>query len=263
MATTDHLPDVFDLEPAAWSPRPAVYAVAVHYAQSTGRPIPSNREVFAALRHRGFTESTRKGVHGFNGIQTTPELAHAPRLARVVGTATAYKQGDRTDESRAALRTERTLNRWTHAEPGLSTAYDPWTTHTEPDEIRSTPWDELPEVLEPPVPTAPTLADGYSASTRITHVLVSRTETRWGPTPTWRCVYCHSPATTVDHFQPWEVTHDSRPANLVPCCTRCQLEKGARRPAEWDRFQNLPRAASAHLQAIASDPHWTAPHAHS
>lgn len=61
-----------------------------------------------------------------------------------------------------------------------------------------------------------------------------RAARRWGPRLRWACVYCgKKPANQIDHFVPYWQTADSRPANLVPACQRCNHEKRDRQPAEW------------------------------
>jgi hypothetical protein len=214
VATTD-LTDIFLLDPTAWSPRKAVYRVAATWAQDRGAALPSDREVFAALRSRGFRESKRRGVYGFNGIRTLPELAELPRLslADVPGTANAYKHGDRSRESLDALLVERSLRR-AAARGDLPVSAEPRDPFVLPD--RALPLEQW--------------FDGYSASTRVTSVLRARAEKVHGPRHSWTCYHggCRVPATTVDHIIPWSESHDSTPHNLRPSCPRHNFSRGAR-----------------------------------
>jgi hypothetical protein len=215
VVNTTGLGAVFDLDPDAWAPRKAVYAVAVAWAESSGRRVPTNREVIAALRARGFEESKRRGVVGFRGIRVTDELAAAPRLSRVPGTATAWRQGDRSPASREAAQVyemRRSLERREGRPEGAG------------------PWDPF----APAAPAPESLwFDGASYSTRVTSVLVARAETVWGPRHGWTCYHegCRFPATTVDHVVPWSVSHDSTPYNLRPACPRHNYGRGARSDA--------------------------------
>lgn len=230
MVDTTGLSDVFVLDPRAWSPRPAVYRIVVEWARCHSARVPTSREVFAALRNRGFREVKRRGRVGFLGIYTVPELAAAPALSRVAGTATAYKQGDRSDASREALgidRALRTLARRGGIERASSGLVDPFAAAAHASAA------SVPAEFPASAASAESLPDGYMRSTRVTRVLVARAEERWGAAPSWLCVYCGAPASTVDHFYPWRVTHDSSPSNLVPCCPRCQASKGASHPLEW------------------------------
>lgn len=211
MVDTTNLDAVFDLDPDAWSPRKAVYAVAVEWSRSTGRRIPTNREVNAALRARGFTESTRKGVRGFRGIRVTDDLAAAPRISKVPGTATAWRQGDRSTPSREAIEAYeglRTLQRQSES-PAPLAPYDPFVS---------------------PLAGWGTYMDDAAAHSRVTTVLVARAESVHGPRSTWTCYHpgCRMPATTVDHIIPWSISHDSTPLNLRPACPHHNSSRGAR-----------------------------------
>ncbi|WP_295790901.1 HNH endonuclease signature motif containing protein [uncultured Microbacterium sp.] len=216
MARLSDLSEVYDLsDPAAFAPRPAVYRVAVAWAESTGRPAPSNREVYAALRARGLREVTRRGVPGFVGVTVPAELAAMPRLARVPGTASAWRQGDRSRASREAYELAESVRALARRGDGFGGP---------------------PPASSPRDPFAPVLAgwggyfDGASPSTRDTAVLVARAESVWGPSPDWTCQHpgCRAPATTVDHVVPWSVSRDSTPLNLRPMCRRHNLGRGAR-----------------------------------
>jgi 5-methylcytosine-specific restriction endonuclease McrA len=241
MATPLDLTGVYVLDAAAWSPRTAVYRVAVQWAQDTGRPVPTNQEVFTALCKRGFRESKRRGTLGFNGIAVPADVAAAPRLSRVAGTVTAYKQGDRSPESRAAASTDAAMRALARRDDAAR---------------RTGLWDPFTE--SGPVPELSTLLDGASVHTRVSRVLVSRAETRWGSATNWHCVYCGNPARTVDHWAPWTRTRNSRPANLVPCCGRCQNLKGSREPDEFMRSRGISETRIAELRDIAANPDWHA-----
>lgn len=110
--------DIFVVDdPRAFSPRTAVYNLAAGTLAERGLPVPSNQEVYAFLRRQvGIREVTRRGVRGFLGITTVPEL-HA--AARVVpsGTASARKhRGDESDQAREAAIAQR-LRRSSTARP--------------------------------------------------------------------------------------------------------------------------------------------------
>lgn len=256
--THDRLHDNYVLDDSAWSPRTAVYTQATRYAELHGLPIPSDREVYSSLRLRGFRESTRKGVRGFHGIRTAPALATVKRPTRIPGTSSGYRSGDRSTASLDAVRIDRSIKKAHTKDPGLSAQqYDPWAVHAEPAMIQTSPLPPLEPI--PALPTSPTLPDGAARHTRVTRVLVTRTESRWGPAPGWSCVYCGAPGTTVDHFQPWSESHDSSPANLVPCCTGCQGSKLDKDPATWMASAGVPTDAAAFLTRIATDPGWTHP----
>lgn len=98
------LADIFVVDdPRAFSPRTAVYNVAATTLADLGLPVPSNQEVYAFLRREvGIREVTRRGVRGFLGITTVPDLHAQPRLVPT-GTASARKhRGDDSDQARAA-----------------------------------------------------------------------------------------------------------------------------------------------------------------
>lgn len=46
------------------------------------------------------------------------------------------------------------------------------------------------------------------------------------------CVYCLSPATTIDHVLPRSRGGSHAPRNLAACCLSCNLKKRARTPDE-------------------------------
>jgi hypothetical protein len=47
------------------------------------------------------------------------------------------------------------------------------------------------------------------------------------------CYYCGWPATEVDHIIPGSRGGGHEDENLVPACSRCDLQKGAHTPEEW------------------------------
>lgn len=211
MASPLDLAEVFDLaDPLAFAPRPAVYRVAVEWARASSRPVPTNREVFAALRARGFREVTRRGVRGFLGVTVSRGLAAAPRLSRVPGTATAWDQGDRSRASREAYELrEATRAMYRREGEPLGPPRDPFSR-----ELAG--WGGY--------------VDGASSSTRDSAVLRRRAESVHGPVHLWSCYHegCAAPATTVDHVVPWSVSRDSTPLNLRPACPRHNYSRGAR-----------------------------------
>lgn len=101
----DGLADIFDLDPAAWAPRPAIYRIAYEYTSRTGPGITS-RELFAILRARGFRDSKRKGVNGFVGIRVPESIASLPALVPE-HSASSYRRGDRSTEARHARARQR------------------------------------------------------------------------------------------------------------------------------------------------------------
>lgn len=54
-----------------------------------------------------------------------------------------------------------------------------------------------------------------------------------------RCSYCGDAATHVDHFLPVSKYPNAAfdISNLVPCCQRCNLEKGDMSPVEWFSYR--------------------------
>lgn len=211
MAQPLDLSEVYDLsDPLAFAPRTAVYRVAVEWARATSRPVPTNQQVFAALRSRGLREVKRRGVRGFLGVTVAADLAAAPRLARVPGTATAWDQGDRSPASRDAYEL-REATRAMYRREG-----EPLGPPRDPFSGEHAGWGGY--------------VDGASASTRDPEVLRRRAESVHGPAHSWRCYRdgCDAPATTVDHVTPWSVSRDSTPLNLRPSCRAHNLARGAR-----------------------------------
>jgi len=100
----DGLDRIFDLDPAAWSPRTAIFRVAFEATPPTARPLTTH-ELFAALRARGFREAKRRGVRGFVGIHVPDEVAALPALVPE-HSASSYRRGDRAPEAKRARRVE-------------------------------------------------------------------------------------------------------------------------------------------------------------
>src|SRR5580698_8223173 len=51
--------------------------------------------------------------------------------------------------------------------------------------------------------------------------------------PRAKCFYCKKPADCWDHVIPLNRNGDSRLANLMPACKRCNGDKRDRIPTEW------------------------------
>lgn len=238
-----HFNEVFAFDADAWSPRKAVYAVAAHWAEVVGRPVPSTQEVYAALRARGFRETKRRGTYGFNGIYVADDVDTAPPLD-THGTARSYKAGCRCDRCKDAIYVEHRLRRVSadEFEHDAARVYDPFRVEAAPAELTGPAFALPPEAVE-------LQADGYSRSTRVPAVLRSRAESRWGDPIEWSCAYCGSTASTVDHITPWSMTHDSRASNLAPCCSACQASKGKQLLGEWGPRRGLSSERIAELLA--------------
>ena len=227
-----HFAEVFVFDEAAWSPRPAVYAVAAHWFEQVGRPVPSMREVYTALRARGFRETTRRGVRGFNGIWVSADVDTAAPID-AHGTARSYKAGCRCDRCREGIYIDHWLRRNAGETPEVEgRVWDPFYVEATPPELTG-PAFELPAEAQE------LMADGYARSTQESAILRARAATRWGDPITWSCAYCGGTASTVDHITPWSMTHDSTPSNLAPCCRVCQASKGKQLLSEWGPRRGL------------------------
>ena len=71
--------------------------------------------------------------------------------------------------------------------------------------------------------------------------------------PAWKCAYCGDVATQLDHLRPYIVDrqptgYGSEPANLVPCCGRCNQKKGNK---DWEEFINSDKCK--HLAVSGED----------
>lgn len=110
---TDGLEPILDLDPAAWSPRTAVFRAALDAMPPGTRPLTS-RELFRILRERGFRESKRRGVYGFHGIRVAEALAELPALVPK-HSASSYRRGDRSPEARQARHLETVAGQLQHA----------------------------------------------------------------------------------------------------------------------------------------------------
>ncbi|SDQ83311.1 hypothetical protein SAMN02800687_2761 [Curtobacterium sp. UNCCL20] len=104
---------IFDLDPAAWSPRTAVFRAALDAMPPGTRPLTS-RELFRILRARGFRESKRQGIYGFHGIRVPEALAELPALI-LEHSASSYRRGDRSPEARKARHLETVAGQLQHA----------------------------------------------------------------------------------------------------------------------------------------------------
>lgn len=60
-----------------------------------------------------------------------------------------------------------------------------------------------------------------------------------------KCVYCDSPATTVDHVLPLVRGGTNSEGNLAPCCRRCNGSKAGLTVIEWRSRKRLRRMTSA------------------
>ena len=64
------------------------------------------------------------------------------------------------------------------------------------------------------------------------------------------CVYCGAPATTVDHITPLSRGGHEAEYNLVPACNPCNVRKGKKLLAEWDRAR-VTQALACSLKVCA------------
>jgi len=120
----------FVVDPEGWASRTALYRTAVAASEATGSRVPSQRQVYAALRARGFAESKRRGVWGFKGLRADDQ-AGTGRLVPAGTAASYYRRGDRTDAAREAVhaaRVQRWLDRDRATENGepRATPLSPW-----------------------------------------------------------------------------------------------------------------------------------------
>lgn len=104
---TAGLEEVLDFDPAAWSPRPAVFRQVSAAVPSSARQLTAP-ELYRILRARGFQETKRRGVLGFVGIRVSPEHLTAPALVPEHSVSSYRNRGDRSPEARRAVRHART-----------------------------------------------------------------------------------------------------------------------------------------------------------
>lgn len=70
-----NLAEVYVLDPDSWSPTTALRRIAADYLADIGRPPLSTQQLNKLLRARGLVQTRRKGVQGYRGFQTVPEVA--------------------------------------------------------------------------------------------------------------------------------------------------------------------------------------------
>jgi 5-methylcytosine-specific restriction endonuclease McrA len=55
----------------------------------------------------------------------------------------------------------------------------------------------------------------------------------------YKCAYCESPATSLDHIVPRFKSGASTRKNLIPACRRCNSEKGSTPIKDWYQQQDF------------------------
>jgi|TARA_B100000073_G_C23691741_1_gene556750 5-methylcytosine-specific restriction endonuclease McrA len=79
----------------------------------------------------------------------------------------------------------------------------------------------------------------------------------------YKCAYCESPATSLDHVIPRFKSGPSNRNNLVPCCRKCNANKASQVMQEW--YEQQESYTPERYQAIVlwteqeAIEHWISP----
>tara|TARA_R110000868_G_C10377087_1_gene718984 strand:- start:100 stop:438 length:339 start_codon:yes stop_codon:yes gene_type:complete len=60
----------------------------------------------------------------------------------------------------------------------------------------------------------------------------------------YKCGYCGGSASSLDHIIPRFKSGSSNRHNLIPCCTRCNANKGSEEMKEWYKKQSFFSSSS-------------------
>lgn len=272
---TRGLARVFTLDDSAWTPRKALYRAFVEWLQAH-HPLQvgaiSDRQLYALLRARGFTESTRRGVTGFRGLRVPTELHDQPRLVPDHSRA-SYRRGDRSPEA-VELRAQEVYERrrgagWPHepGEPYTDIFTECWHGDCTPSGrcygVGCCP-DCLAALGGQPVDDNPTdlaVARAWSDRPAVSPHLDTRDDGRlvmWPHKAIWshweqagidraRCYYCATPDTSggLDRIVPQWAGGDDSFSNLVPICPACRAAKGDLTVESWELNQRIERESRA------------------